>query len=414
MQNGDAIDRNGNGVQRGSREYADVADRYNTVQRFDEADRFQNADAIDKNGNAVALGSEAYTRLMQRYQTSQGAAGMSARGGGVANNNAPDDVGAENFGLRPGEDWGDTASSSMPKVSVRWKQYALPTLPSAAEISNWASTTWSDITTGLSNAYNRVQAWQDQPAVTYTAEQQAMLDSMGDGSTIPTDTVTQQLLGDTRDQLDNTGAGRYLNTAWEGKNWNDTFAGAYNAAIDIGQMVSKGGLNNSLFGMVSPFEVNIDYSPWQADYNSKEYGTLVQMAAPLLIPGVGGEAVGARALGGAERVVANSGERLLWGSWKDYSKVSIEGREYAQIGDRLYTQHSVNRMQPSGLGAPAGELTPGRNISPNFVEDVIRTGQQTHTVVDDVSRTVHWSGNVGVVTENGGNVVVTILRRSNQ
>ena len=111
---------------------------------------------------------------------------------------------------------------------------------------------------------------------------------------------------------------------------------------------------------------------------------------------------------------ANSAERMLWGSWKDYPKVTIEGRTYAQVGDRLYTEHAVNRMQPSGLGAPAGELSPGRNISPNIVDEVIGSGQPTHTVVDGVSRTVYWSGNVGVVTENGGKLVVTILRRGSQ
>ena len=71
-------------------------------------------------------------------------------------------------------------------------------------------------------------------------------------------------------------------------------------------------------------------------------------------------------------------------------------------------------MQPSGLGAPAGELSPGRNVSANIADYVIRTGQPTHAVVDGVSRTVYWSGNVGVVTENGGKLVVTILRRGSQ
>ncbi len=31
-----------------------------------------------------------------------------------------------------------------------------------------------------------------------------------------------------------------------------------------------------------------------------------------------------------------------------------------------------------------------------------------------VTRTTYWSGDVGVVTENNGNLVVTILRRSGQ
>ena len=69
-------------------------------------------------------------------------------------------------------------------------------------------------------------------------------------------------------------------------------------------------------------------------------------------------------------------------------------------------------MQPSGFGIPVGADAPGRNISPNIVDYVIRTGQKTvTTTADGVQRTVHWSGNVGVVTESSGKIVVTVLRR---
>jgi hypothetical protein len=117
---------------------------------------------------------------------------------------------------------------------------------------------------------------------------------------------------------------------------------------------------------------------------------------------------------------ADGGERLLWGSWKDYQKVTIEGREYAQIGDRLYTEHAVNRMQPSGSRYSGGSGEPGsgqvysgrdagRSISPNLVDDVIRNGTQTTvTMPNGVTRTVHTSGTVQVVTEQNGKLVVTI------
>jgi hypothetical protein len=108
---------------------------------------------------------------------------------------------------------------------------------------------------------------------------------------------------------------------------------------------------------------------------------------------------------------ARGGERLLWGAWKDYPKVTINGREYAQIGSRMYTRHAVDRMPPSGLGAPAGSVGPSRNVTPNMVEEVIATGTSTHVVVEGVPRTIYTSGNVSVVTENEGNIVVTILRR---
>jgi hypothetical protein len=103
---------------------------------------------------------------------------------------------------------------------------------------------------------------------------------------------------------------------------------------------------------------------------------------------------------------------IVWGSWKDYPKVKSNGNEYAQVGDRLYSQHAVDRTQPSSLGIPVGSDAPGRNISPNIVDYVIRTGEKTiTTAAEGVQRTVHWSGNVGVVTENAGKIVVTVLRR---
>lgn len=106
------------------------------------------------------------------------------------------------------------------------------------------------------------------------------------------------------------------------------------------------------------------------------------------------------------------GTNISWGSWNDYPKVTIDGKQYAQVGDRIYSQHAVDRMQPSGLGIPAGADAPGRNVSPNIVDYVIRTGEKTtSTTAEGVQRTIHWSGNVGVVTEDGGKVVVTVLRR---
>jgi len=104
----------------------------------------------------------------------------------------------------------------------------------------------------------------------------------------------------------------------------------------------------------------------------------------------------------------SAAKKPLWGSWNDYSKVSHGGREYAQVGDRLYSHHAVDRMQPSGLGAPAGAGSAGRSIAPAFVDDVIQKGTTTTKMVDGVERTIHTSGSVQVVTEQGGKIVVTI------
>ncbi|MFQ6312924.1 LysM peptidoglycan-binding domain-containing protein [Lysobacter capsici] len=122
-------------------------------------------------------------------------------------------------------------------------------------------------------------------------------------------------------------------------------------------------------------------------------------------------------------------ERLVWARWNDYDKVKINGREYAQIGDRLYTEHAVNRMQPSGARYNGGHMEKGsgqfvygrdprtardvgRSMSPNYVDEVIRTGNKTVdiSVVNGVKveRAIYWSGTTQVVTEQNGKIVVTV------
>jgi RHS repeat-associated protein len=94
-----------------------------------------------------------------------------------------------------------------------------------------------------------------------------------------------------------------------------------------------------------------------------------------------------------------------WTSWANYAKVTINGKEYAEIGGRYYSEHAVERMMPRGL------TTNGRSISPEFVEEVIKTGTQTTEIRDGVPRVVHSSGSVEVVTENGGQIVVTVMTK---
>jgi filamentous hemagglutinin len=117
----------------------------------------------------------------------------------------------------------------------------------------------------------------------------------------------------------------------------------------------------------------------------------------------------------------------LWGKWSDYKKVTIKGREYAKIGDKYYTRHAVDRMQPSGMryttkgsvdggkvGASrilnVGQVDYGRSISPNFVEDVITKGKLIDTpVINGVERQIWKSGTVEVVTE--GDIIITIMTK---
>ena len=119
-------------------------------------------------------------------------------------------------------------------------------------------------------------------------------------------------------------------------------------------------------------------------------------------------ALGTSANCGPGASAESTGGSLVWTSWRNYPKVTEAGTQYAQIGERLWTQHAVDRMQPGGLGAPAGQIGAGRSIAPNFVEDVIRTGDTTQAIVNGVTRTIHTSGTVQVVTEQGGRIVVTV------
>ncbi len=89
-----------------------------------------------------------------------------------------------------------------------------------------------------------------------------------------------------------------------------------------------------------------------------------------------------------------------------YHKVNLNERSYAKLGDRLYIRHTVDRMQPLGLGSPAGQFGSGRRISPTYIDDVIRKGTPRKASVDGVTRTVHNSGSMSVVTEQ--NIVIVV------
>lgn len=105
------------------------------------------------------------------------------------------------------------------------------------------------------------------------------------------------------------------------------------------------------------------------------------------------------------------GAKLPWLMWGQYEKVVYNGVEYAKIGGRLYTQHAVERMMPSGLGmgGAAAKLDAPRSVAPEFVEMAIETGTATTYERNGVVRTMHTSGNLQVVTEEGGKIVVTVI-----
>jgi hypothetical protein len=111
---------------------------------------------------------------------------------------------------------------------------------------------------------------------------------------------------------------------------------------------------------------------------------------------------------------------LWWGFWHDYPKVMYNGREYAQIGTRLYTRHAVERFLPSGrrtiANVPVAEGEGGghmfhekaRSIPPNYVELAIVNGFRTYTVANQEARTIHTLGDIEVVTSRDDHIVITI------
>jgi len=90
----------------------------------------------------------------------------------------------------------------------------------------------------------------------------------------------------------------------------------------------------------------------------------------------------------------------LWKNWDDYEKITIDGREYAKVGKRLYTHHAVERTYPAALG--------GRSIAPKFIEDVIEIGTIRRVTIKGIERIIHTSGTVQVVTEQDGRMVITV------
>ncbi|WP_277512930.1 RHS repeat-associated core domain-containing protein [Cellulosimicrobium cellulans] len=150
-----------------------------------------------------------------------------------------------------------------------------------------------------------------------------------------------------------------------------------------------------------------------------DLGNSIVLTAWAAIPGAGlasGTArVGATAFRvgtGASRTTAGTfaapASKLPWTSWAQYAKTTIGGKAYAVIGNRYYTRHAVDRMQPSGFGSPVGTSGPGRSIAPTFVDDVIRSGSSSRVYVDGTERTIHRLGSVEVITEGRGLVVISI------
>ena len=118
-----------------------------------------------------------------------------------------------------------------------------------------------------------------------------------------------------------------------------------------------------------------------------------------------------------ETSLNNGGEagKILWANWNDYEKVTVtrDGVEqtYAKIGDRLYSKHAVDRMQPSGnrygrrIEQASGDY--GRSVAPQYIEDVLNS---TIPMPQENGNLSFTSGSLQVITNTQGNVVTIITK----
>lgn len=93
---------------------------------------------------------------------------------------------------------------------------------------------------------------------------------------------------------------------------------------------------------------------------------------------------------GSGTPTANGTEWLLW---SQYKKKTINGEEFAIVGDHYFSKNAVESMVPSGLG--------GSGITPQTVEGVLDNGE---SIVIGTQKRFN-EGNVFVWTENNGEIV---------
>ena len=104
-------------------------------------------------------------------------------------------------------------------------------------------------------------------------------------------------------------------------------------------------------------------------------------------------------------------DKIPWDSWENYEKVYSNGQEYAKVGNRLYSRHAVNRLQPSGnrfgpnIYQGLNGFDYGRSVAPQFVEDIIQT---VKPVLQENGNLAYTSGSIKVITSNAG-AIVTIV-----
>ena len=108
--------------------------------------------------------------------------------------------------------------------------------------------------------------------------------------------------------------------------------------------------------------------------------------------------------------------QIPWGKWSDYTKVRINGKEYAKIGKFHYTKHAVDEfMNPSIQTNLVKGVEHSRGIPPSYVNWVLTTGVENGTTKigkpyyrNGAQRVKYSNGSLEIIVE-AGNIVVTII-----
>lgn len=144
-------------------------------------------------------------------------------------------------------------------------------------------------------------------------------------------------------------------------------------------------------------------------YDAFNHGLLkaARVAEPLII--ISMAIYNARGLNKIADMQGSGNDKIPWDTWENYEKVTVDGRQYAKVGNRLYSHHAVDRMQPSGnrygssIYQAGGDS--GRSVAPQYVEDAIASAKPVVQANGNLSYT---SGTLQVITNPEG-AVVTII-----
>jgi hypothetical protein len=111
-------------------------------------------------------------------------------------------------------------------------------------------------------------------------------------------------------------------------------------------------------------------------------------------------------------VEAGASGKINWGYWGGYEKVVQNGKEYAKVGEWLYTRHALENLYPSKMGRTPGHTSSHDpiGVSPNLINDVLndKTIKVINVQKEGVDRAIHKAGDIEIVTE--GKVIITIRR----